>query len=90
MPKGATFLDVDPFEPLAVKFSTLWYFSNMNKQWQSNSAFHTYYNQLKIAIQATPRITPNTLHRFRPLMKFSMDRHFIYITPRTDEHHQQF
>jgi hypothetical protein len=89
MPEGATFPDVEPFEPLAVKFSTLWYSSDMNKQWQSNAIFHTYYNQLKIAIQAMPRITPNTLHRFRPLMKFSADRHFIYITPRADEHHQQ-
>jgi hypothetical protein len=89
MSEGATFPDVEPFEPLAMKFSTLWYSSDMNKQWQSNAIFHTYYNQLKITIQATPRITPNTLHRFRPLMKFSADRHFIYITPHTDEHHQQ-
>jgi hypothetical protein len=89
MPEGATFPDVEPFEPLATKFSTLWYSSDMNKQWQSNVIFHTYYNQLKVAIQATPRITPNTLHRFRPLMKFSADRHFIYITAHADEHHQQ-
>jgi hypothetical protein len=89
MPKGATFSDIEPFEPLAAKFSTLWYSSDMNKKWQSNNVFHTYYNQLKIAIQATPRITPNTLHRFRPLMKFNVDLHFIYITPRVDEHHQQ-
>jgi hypothetical protein len=51
--------------------------------------FHTYYNQLKTAIQYDPRITPNTLHRFRPLMKFSVDHHFIYITVRADEHKQQ-
>jgi hypothetical protein len=44
MPKGATFPDVDPFEPLAMKFSTLWYSSDMNKQWKSNVVFHTYYN----------------------------------------------
>jgi hypothetical protein len=87
--EGATFLDVEPFEPLAMKFSTLWYSSDMNKKWKSNAIFHTYYNQLKITIQAMPRITPNTLHRFRSLMKFSVDRHFIYITPRADEHHQQ-
>jgi hypothetical protein len=31
----------------------------------------------------------NTLHRFRPLMKFNADRHFIYITARADEHKQQ-
>jgi hypothetical protein len=29
--EGATFLDIDPFEPLAAKFSTLWYSSDMNK-----------------------------------------------------------
>jgi hypothetical protein len=89
MPEGATFLDTEPFEPLAVKFSTLWYSSDMNKQWKSNVIFHMYYNQLKVAIQAMPRITLNTLHRFRPLMKFSMDRHFIYITACADEHKQQ-
>jgi len=30
--KGATFPDIDPFEPLAMKFNTLWYLNNMNKQ----------------------------------------------------------
>jgi hypothetical protein len=89
MPEGATFPDIEPFEPLAVKFSTLWYSSDMNKQWQSNVVFHTYYNQLKTTIQSEPRITLNTLHWFRPLMKFSADRHFIYITARADEHKQQ-
>jgi hypothetical protein len=33
MPEGTTFPDIDPFEPLAAKFSTLWYSSDMNKQW---------------------------------------------------------
>jgi hypothetical protein len=89
MPEGATFPDIEPFEPLAAKFSTLWYSSDMNKQWKSNVIFHTYYNQLKTTIQSEPRITPNTLHRFRPLMKFSADRHFIYITAHADEHKQQ-
>jgi hypothetical protein len=89
MPEGATFPDIEPFEPLAAKFSTLWYSSDMNKKWQSNVMFHTYYNQLKVAIQSEPRITLNTLHRFRPLMKFSADRHFIYITARTDGHKKQ-
>jgi uncharacterized protein YsxB (DUF464 family) len=52
--------------------------------------FHTYYNQLKVAIQSEPRITLNTLHRFRPLMKFNADRHFIYITVHSaDEHKKQ-
>jgi hypothetical protein len=89
MMEGETFLDIDAFEPLDTKFSTLCYSSDMNKKWQSNYVFHTYYNQLKTAIQSEPRITPNTLHRFKPLMKFSMDWHFIYITACTDEHKKQ-
>jgi hypothetical protein len=89
MPEGATFLDIEPFEPLVVKFSTLWYSSDMNKQWQSNVVFHTYYNQLKTTIQSELCITPNTLHRFWPLIKFSADRHFIYITTRIDENKKQ-
>jgi hypothetical protein len=89
MSKGATFSDIKPFEHLAMKFSTLWYLSDMNKQWKSNVIFHAYYNQLKIAIQSTPCITLNTLYRFCPLMKFSADRHFIYITMRVDEHKKQ-
>jgi hypothetical protein len=31
MSEGETLLDIDPFEPLAAKFSTLWYSSDMNK-----------------------------------------------------------
>jgi hypothetical protein len=89
MSEGATFPDIEPFEPLAMKFSTMWYSSDMNKKWQSNSIFHTYYNQLKLAIQSEPCITPNNLHRFQPLMKFSADCHFIYITEHTEEHKQQ-
>jgi hypothetical protein len=88
MPEGETFPNIEPFEPLAAKFATLWYSSDMNKQWQSNFVFHTYYLQLKRAIEAKPRMTPNTLQIFRPLMKFSADRHFIYITARADEHKQ--
>jgi hypothetical protein len=80
--EGATFPEIEPFEPLAVKFCMLWYSSDMNKQWQSNVVFHTYFNHLKNAIQSTPRITPNILHRFIPLMKFNTDRHFTYITVR--------
>jgi hypothetical protein len=30
-------------------------------------------------------MTPNTLDRFMPLMKFRAYRHFIYITARVDE-----
>jgi hypothetical protein len=50
LPEGATFLDIEPFEPLVMKFCTLWYSNDMNKQWQSNAIFHAYYNQLNIAI----------------------------------------
>jgi hypothetical protein len=31
MLKGATFPDIEPFESLATKFSTLWYSNDMNK-----------------------------------------------------------
>jgi hypothetical protein len=31
MPEGATFPDIEPFELLATKFSTLWYSGDMNK-----------------------------------------------------------
>jgi hypothetical protein len=89
MPEGVTFPDIEPFESLAVKFNTLWYSNDMNKKWHSNVMFHSYYNQLKVAIQSTPRITPNTLYRFRPLMKFSADKHFLYITAHADENKQQ-
>jgi hypothetical protein len=88
MPEGATFPETEPFEPLAANFSTLWYSTDMSKQWYSNAIFHTYYTQLKTAIHFEPRMTPNTLHRFQPLMKFNTDHHFIYITPRADEHKQ--
>jgi hypothetical protein len=49
MPEGETFLNIEPFESLVVNFSTLWYSSDMNKEWKSNAIFHTYYNQLKIS-----------------------------------------
>jgi hypothetical protein len=34
MSEGVTFPDIDPSEPLATKFTTLWYSSDMAKQWQ--------------------------------------------------------
>jgi hypothetical protein len=43
MPEGVTFPDIELFKPLAAKFTTLWYLSNMGKQWKSNAVFHTYY-----------------------------------------------
>ena len=62
MPKGATFLDIELFELLTVNFTTLWYSSDMGKQWQSNAIFHIYYLQLKRAIEVVPRMMLNTLH----------------------------
>jgi hypothetical protein len=39
--------------------------------------------------QVVPHMTPNTLHRFRPLLKFRADWHFIYIIARADEHKEE-
>jgi hypothetical protein len=61
----------------------------MGKQWQSNAVFHGYYLQLKRAIDSFPCMTPNTLDRFRPITKFHIDRHFIYITVCGDEHKEE-
>lgn len=85
MPEGATFPEVEPSELLAARFATLWYTNDMSKQWQSNVVFHAYYQQMKRAIESFPRMTPNTLHQYKPLEKFCVDRHFIYITARRDE-----
>jgi hypothetical protein len=43
MPEGATFLEIEPTEPLAAQLSTLWYTNDMMKQWKSNVVFHGYY-----------------------------------------------
>jgi hypothetical protein len=85
MPEGAKFPEVEPSKPLAARFTTLWYSSDMEKQWQSNVVFHTYYLQLTRAIEYFLRMMSNTLHRFRPLTKFCTDRHFIYIIVCGDE-----
>jgi hypothetical protein len=61
----------------------------MRKKWKSNVIFHVYYNQLKASIRSEPHITLNTLERFRPLIKFSVDRHFIYLIPHADELQEQ-
>jgi hypothetical protein len=79
MSEGVTFPEIDPFEPLAVKFTTLWYSSDMGKKWQSNAVFHTYYLQLRRAIDSFPRMTSNTLDRFRPLMKFRAQIGILFI-----------
>jgi hypothetical protein len=34
MSKGVTFPKLEPFEPLAAKFTSLWYSSNMGKKWK--------------------------------------------------------
>jgi hypothetical protein len=85
MPEGETFHEVEPLEPLATRFNTLWYSSDMVKQWKSNAVFHMYYLQLKRAIESFPHMMPNMLHQFRPLVKFHADQHFIYITVRGDK-----
>jgi hypothetical protein len=54
MPVGATFPEVESSEPLAARFTTLWYSSDMAKQWKTNAVFHTYYLQLKRAIESFP------------------------------------
>jgi hypothetical protein len=51
MLEGATFPDIELFEMLVVKFATLWYSTDMNKKWQSNIVFHTYYLHLKKSIE---------------------------------------
>jgi hypothetical protein len=89
MLEGVTFPEIESFEPLAMKFTMLWYSSDMGKQWQSNTIFHTYYLQLKRAIGAVPHMRSNTLHWFRSLMKFRADQHFIYITVHADEHKEE-
>jgi hypothetical protein len=86
MLEGMTFPKIDPSRPLARNFTMLWYSSDMEKQWQSNGVFHTYYLQLKRAIESFPRMASNTLHRFKPFVKFCVDGHFIYITACGDEH----
>jgi hypothetical protein len=85
MLEGVTFIEVEPSEPLAARFSTLWYTNDMSKQWQSNTIFHAYYQQLKHAIEAFPQMKPNTLHQYRLLAKFCVDQHFIYIIAHRDE-----
>jgi hypothetical protein len=79
MLEGATFLEIEPSEILATRFSTLWYTNDMLKQWQSNIVFHTYYQQLKVSIEEFPHMTPHTLHQYRMITKFHTDSHFIYI-----------
>jgi hypothetical protein len=45
--------------------------------------------QLKRAIESFPRMMSNTLHRFTPLAKFHIDKHFIYIIVHGDEHKEE-
>jgi hypothetical protein len=68
-----------------MKFATLWYSTDMTKKWHSNVVFHTYYLHIKRAIEAKPRMTPNTLQSFLPLMKFNAYR----ISAWVNEHKEQ-
>jgi hypothetical protein len=86
MSKGETFPDIELSEPLALNFTTLWYSSEMAKKWMPNVVFHTYYLQVKMNVESFPRMMLNTLHRFRPFVKFRENKHFIYITACGDEH----
>jgi hypothetical protein len=85
MPERESFPEVEPSDSLVMRFFTLWYTNDMAKQWKSNAVFHAYYLQLKRTIEAFPRMTSNTLHQYRPLAKFHIDRHFIYINACRDE-----
>jgi hypothetical protein len=89
IPEGVTFPEVEPSEPLAASFTTLWYSSDMAKKWNSNAVFHTYYLQLKMNIESFPWMRKNTLHRFIPIVKLCADRHFIYIIVRGDENKEE-
>jgi hypothetical protein len=83
IPEGATFPEIESTEPLDTLFSTLWYTNDMMKQWQSNGQpnvmFHGYYQLLNVTIESFPRMTPHTLHQYRPIVNFHVDPHFIYI-----------
>jgi hypothetical protein len=57
----------------------------MVKKWKYKAVFHTYYLQLKRAIESFPHMTSNTLHQFSPFVKFRANMQFIYITARRDE-----
>jgi hypothetical protein len=61
----------------------------MMKQWQSNVMFHGYYQQLKVAIESFPHMTPHALHQYLPIAKLRVDPHFIYITALRDEHQEE-
>jgi hypothetical protein len=86
MPEGETFPELETSKTLATKFTSLWYSSDMGKQWQSRVMFHTYYLQLKRDIEVVPHIMLNTLHKFRPFVKFHADINFIYIIAHRDKH----
>jgi hypothetical protein len=54
MPEREKFLEFESSETLSVRFTTLWYTSDMEKKWKSNAVFHTYYLQLTHAIESFP------------------------------------
>jgi hypothetical protein len=85
MPEGVKFLEFEPSELLATRFSTLWHTNDMSNQWKSNVVFHAYYHQLKRAIEDFPWMTMKTLHQYKLFTKFHADQHIIYITVHRDE-----
>jgi hypothetical protein len=85
MLEGASFPEIEPSKPLIDRFYNLWYMNDISKKWKSNAVFHAYYQQLKVSIELFPQMTPHTQHQYRPLAKFRVDPHFIYITMCIDE-----
>jgi uncharacterized protein YsxB (DUF464 family) len=51
--------------------------------------FHTYYLQLKRAIESFPHMMLNTFHHFGPLVNFHAERHFIYINVCGDKNKEE-
>jgi hypothetical protein len=51
--------------------------------------FQAYYQQLKVSIELFMCMTLHTLHQYRPIVKFCIDPHFIYITAGRDENQEE-
>jgi hypothetical protein len=54
-----------------------------------NAVFHGYYQQLEVSIESFSHITPRTFHQCKPLAKFHVDPHFIYMTAHKDERKEE-
>jgi len=57
----------------------------MLKKWKANVVCPAYYQQLKVSIELSACMALHTLYQYRPLAKFFIDPHFIYITVHRDE-----